>query len=134
MILGLGLDVVSVSGFAELLADEHSHFAGVTFTAGEVAYAEGATGRRAEHLAVRFAAKEATLKALDQASGLAGVTPPRVALTDIEVRRDGRGRPSLHLGGEAAWLAEEVGADRVFVSLSHDGDSAAAVVVLERLL
>jgi holo-[acyl-carrier protein] synthase len=134
VIVGLGLDLVSISAFAELLADPHSHFTGVTFTPRELAYAERTVGRRQEHLAARFAAKEAALKALDQASGLAAVSPPRVPLTDIEVTRDERGRPALLLEGAAARLAEAVGADRALVTLSHDGDIAAAVVVLERVL
>lgn len=133
MILGLGIDVVSVKGFEELLADRHSRFAEATFTSGESAYADGAHGRRSEHLAARFAAKEATLKALDGACMLVGVHPPAVALTDIEVTRDLRGRPALHLRGAAAALAEQVGADRAHVTLTHDGDTAAAVVVFERL-
>lgn len=133
MILGLGLDLVSVRGFEELLADEHSRFPEATFTKAELAYAGGSTGKRSEHLAARFAAKEAALKALDSACMLAGVHPPALPLTDIEVKRDGRGRPTLHLEGEAAALAERVGADRAHLTLSHDGDTAAAVVVIERL-
>lgn len=133
MILGLGLDVVSVRGFEELLADTHSRFAEASFTADERRYADEAHGRRSEHLAARFAAKEAALKALDSACLLAGVHPPDVDSQDIEVRRDLRGRPALHLAGAAAALAERVGVDRAHVTLSHDGDVAAAVVVLERL-
>ncbi len=133
MILGLGMDLVSLPSFEELLADEHSAFAEATFTKEEVAYAEDGRGRRAEHLAARFAAKEAALKALDSACLLAGIHPPAVALRDIEVKRDLRGRPALHLSGGAASLAERVGADRAHLTLTHDGDVAGAVVVFERL-
>lgn len=133
MILGLGLDVVSLSGFEALLADEHSRFVAESFTADERRYAEGAHGRRSEHLAARFAAKEAALKALDSACLLTGVHPPSLDLRAIEVTRDARGRPALQLQGEAAALAERVGADRAHLTLSHDGEMAAAVVVLERL-
>lgn len=133
MILGLGLDVVSVRGFEELLADAHSGFVAQAFTGDERRYADEAHGRTSEHLAARFAAKEAALKALDSACLLSGVQPPSLDLRDIEVRRDLRGRPALHLAGEASALAERVGADRAHLTLSHDGDLAAAVVVLERL-
>ena len=134
MIVGLGLDVVSVDGFARQLEAEQSSFAAETFTAAERRYAEDeAKGRPAEHLAVRFAAKEAALKALDQAAALAGVEPSAVPLKQIEVLRDHRGRPALALYGEADQLANAVGADRALITLSHDGDAAVAVVIFERL-
>jgi holo-[acyl-carrier protein] synthase len=56
-----------------------------------------------------------------------------VSLRDIEVARDDVGRPWLRLHGELPLLAEKLGADRAWVSLSHDGDYATAVVALERL-
>ncbi len=134
MILGVGVDLVDVPSFAEQLADEASTFAEATFTPDERAYAARAVSRDpARHLAARFAAKEAALKALDAASARAGLTPPRIALRDLEVLRDDAGRPRLALAGEALALAMQLGVDRVHVSLSHDGPSAVAFVVLERL-
>src|SRR5512141_687599 len=134
MIVGMGIDLVAVSDFKELLADRASRFVEATFTAGEVAYSQKAvSGQPARHLAARFAAKEAALKAFDVACALEGLTPPRVPLTDVEVTRDAAGRPWLTLHGEASALAERLRADRAWVSLSHDGDYATAVVALERL-
>ena len=134
MLVGMGIDLVAVRDFADLLADPASGFVAATFTAGEVDYSRKAvSGEPARHLAGRYAAKEAALKALDTACALAGLTPPRVPLTDLEVTRDEAGRPHLNLHGEASRLAERLGADRAWVSLSHDGDYATAVVAFERL-
>lgn len=135
MILGMGVDLVDVRSFSSQLSDTASHFVRATFTDAEVAYSRGASsGEPDRHLAARFAAKEATLKALDQACARAGVTPEQqVSLRSIEVRRDVRGRPHLDLHGEAAALATRVGVDRAWVSLSHDGNQALASVVVERI-
>lgn len=134
MIVGLGVDLVTVSSFAQLLEVKDSAFKRETFTERELQYAEEeALGSPSQHLAARFAAKEAALKALDQAASLENIQPPPLALTDLEVVRDHRSRPSLALHGDADELASSVGADRVLLTLTHDGDAAVAVVVFERL-
>ncbi len=134
MIVGMGVDLVSLPAFGELIAERGSAFVAATFTDAERQYAEReALGAAAQHFAARFAAKEAALKALDQAAGLSGIAPPAVSLLSIEVVRDGRGRPALALHGEAAALAERTGADRALLTISHDGDAAVAVVVFEQL-
>lgn len=134
MIVGMGVDLVSLPSFAALVAEEGSSFVASTFTEAERRYAEHkALGPPTQHLAARFAAKEAALKALDQAAGAAGLVPPTVPLHTIEVVRDVRGRPALALHDEAAALAEQTGADRALLTISHDGDAAVAVVVFERL-
>ena len=132
MIVGIGIDTVHLPDFRELLSDEASHFRAATFSADEIAYAQqGATGDPAVHLAVRYAAKEATIKALDVALAAAGRRVPAVQPADIVVERDPAGRPSLKLLGAVAELAYELGVQRQWVSLSHDGPTATAVVVLE---
>lgn len=130
MILGLGVDLVDVGAFEELCRSQP--FVRATFTEGERGYAEReGTGGAAVHLAARFAAKEAALKALDAACALLGVSPPAVPLGDIEVVRDERGRPALRWQGRAAELAGALEVRRAHVSLTHDGKGAAAVVALE---
>jgi holo-[acyl-carrier protein] synthase len=131
VILGHGVDVVSISAFAELLADEASRFADATFTEAERVYAASASSKHpAQHLAARYAAKEATLKAFDAAGGDMPVRT--IELSSIEVVRDARGRPTLTLHAEALALATELGGTRTHLSLSHDGDLAIASVILER--
>ncbi len=134
MILGTGIDLVHVPSFADQLSDRASEFVNATFTVDEVAYSEATPSRRpAQHLAARFAAKEAALKALDTACAHVGLTPLAVSLRDIEVERDRSGRPSLQFHASAAAVAVSAGVDRAWVSLTHEGDYAAAVVTLERL-
>ena len=128
----IGVDLVCVSAFAELLADNASHFKRATFTHDEVTYCEAAVSRQpAQHFAARYAAKEATLKALDTACAVAGIEHPALSLLEIEVTRDGKGRPSLLLHGKALALLKTL-ALRPLVSLSHDGDHAIAFVTLSR--
>jgi holo-[acyl-carrier protein] synthase len=135
MILGTGIDLVHVTSFADQLGDKKSSFAVATFTAAELSYSEQATSRRpAQHLAVRFAAKEAALKALDSACARVGITAAPIDLRELEVDRDARGRPSLRLHGAVETLAAQLGVDRAWISLSHDADYATAQVVLERLV
>ncbi|MCB9547773.1 MAG: holo-ACP synthase [Myxococcales bacterium] len=132
MILGMGIDVVDLGGFRAQLADVASAFVAGTFTPGERdAAASRASGDPARHLAVRFAAKEAFLKAL---SGPRFGAPPRqrrLDLREIEVISDAWGRPALRLHGAARALLDEGGAWQAHVSLSHDGPFAVACVVLE---
>ena len=81
-------------------------------------------GRRdpAARLAARFAAKEATLKALGY--GLGGMR-----MADIEVVRTTDGRPELVLHGDARSTANGHGVSRWLVSLSHTDHLAQATVV-----
>ncbi|MCC6811226.1 MAG: holo-ACP synthase [Deltaproteobacteria bacterium] len=134
MIAGTGIDLVAIGAFAAQLADRASRFAAATFTDAERAYCESAASKQpAQHLAARYAAKEAAVKALDEACGRAQLDHPALPLTDIEVIRDARGRPALMLHGAARALAERLHVDRAFLSLSHDGDYATAMVTLETL-
>lgn len=74
-------------------------------------------------LAARFAAKEALAKALGAPVGL--------HWHDAEVHRGEDGRPHLSIHGTVAARAEQLGARRTHISLSHDAGIASAVVVLE---
>jgi holo-[acyl-carrier protein] synthase len=76
-------------------------------------------------LAARFAAKEALGKALG--TGLAGIT-----LRDISVANRQNGKPEIEVFGTAAAALKRSGATRIHVSLTHEGGSAIAMVVLER--
>ncbi len=129
MIAGIGLDIVDVAAFAAQLADPASVFATTTFTDGERQAADK-PGDRAHHLAVRWAAKEAFVKAW---SGTRRGQPPSLQTLDwrdIEVVQDPFGRPTVVLHGQVARLC---GRPQLHVSLSHDGNIAAAVVVWEEL-
>ena len=134
MILGIGVDLVYTREFAERLADTASSFVDATFTTEEIAYSRQTPARDPlRHLAARYAAKEATLKALDMTCATSGVDRTAVALRDIEVTGDKHGRPWLLLHASAHDLASRAVVDKAWVSLSHDGEYAAAFVTLERI-
>jgi holo-[acyl-carrier protein] synthase len=122
-VVALGLDVVFISRVAESLDSFGERFEERLFTPAEIAYARSAPGQRAERLAARFAAKEAVIKALSL--GDTGVD-----WRDIEVLRNTDGSCAIALHGRVAAALATRGADRVLVSLSHDGDYAAAVVAV----
>lgn len=120
-VVRLGIDLVHVPRIAESLRDFGSRFAQRLFTDDEIAYAQSSGPEQAARFAARFAAKEATIKALSLSD--AGVN-----WRDMEVRRADDGACSLLLRGEALAAARALRIGRVLVCLSHDGDYAAAVV------
>jgi holo-[acyl-carrier protein] synthase len=125
-IVGLGIDVVDRTRIARLLERHGEAFLHRVFLAGEVRLEESAqASRRADHVAGLFAAKEAAMKALG--TGWA----KGVGFLQIETCRQPSGAPSLRLHGEARRRGESLGVERLWLSISHDGSTAVAVVVLE---
>lgn len=133
MIAGTGIDLVDLARFEALLREPGSAFEARTFTASEraVSYARP-SGDPVAHLAARYAAKEATVKAISQALAPAPLPSTLVDLSEIEVLSDDAGRPSLALRGRVRALAEAAGVARLHLSLSHDGSHATALVIAER--
>jgi holo-[acyl-carrier protein] synthase len=121
----VGIDIVEVSR-VERLMSEHAGIETELFTDGELEYCRGKR-RRYEHMAVRFAAKEAVLKAFG--TGLVR----RMRWTEVEVRRKPRGRPEVALTGEVAAWAKRRGVSELEISLSHTSQIAVAqaLAVLE---
>lgn len=122
MIVGLGTDLVAIPRLEAVLARHPERFLARVFTPAEREECLGRP-RPAVHLAARFAAKEAAMKALGTGWG-AGVH-----WHDIEIRSTERTPPLLALSGAARRHAEGRGVRRTLVSLSHDGEYAVAVVV-----
>lgn len=118
--IGIGVDLVEVDRMRTSLARTPT-LAGRLFTPAERAYAEAARDT-AERYAVRFAAKEAVMKAL-------GVGLGAVEWHDIEVVRADSGAPSLVLTGRAAALATEAGVTDWLLTLTHTHQTAEAVAV-----
>jgi holo-[acyl-carrier protein] synthase len=121
-VLGVGVDAVDVGRFRQVLS-RRPQIVRRLFTAEEQAYAERAKDP-APRLAVRFAAKEAALKAL---GGGIGSAP----FSDIEVVRDKDGAPSFALHRDAAALASKKGVERWHLSLTHTAHVAVASAVAE---
>jgi holo-[acyl-carrier protein] synthase len=135
MIAGIGIDLVDVVGFREQLADPASCFAEFVFTAGERRDAtDRPGGDPARHLAARWAAKEAFVKAWSAALGESPNPMSSVDFREIEVVSDLRRRPTLTLHGRTAEAFASLGPVTLHVSLTHDGPCAAAFVTLDRPL
>jgi holo-[acyl-carrier protein] synthase len=131
MIRAVGIDVVGVADFGAQLGSVGSAFAERTFTAGELRDASGPAGS-AQHLAARFAAKEAFVKAFSSARPGHAPVLPDLDWRELEVRSDGWGRPLLVLHGTAAEAVRAtLGVVRLHVSLTHEPVMAAAVVIIE---
>ena len=114
----VGVDMIEIDRVARVLQRHPRRFLERVFTPEEVAFCRG----RVAELAARFAAKEATMKAL-------GTGARSVAWRDIEVLPDRRGKPLVYLYGGAAQRAEAIGLDAMDISLSHLADFVVAVVV-----
>jgi len=113
---GVGIDLLEIDRLERALA-RHPRLAERVFTAAEREYA-AARARPGRHLAARFAAKEAVVKALGMRGGL--------GFREIEVVAGEP--PTVRLSGRAAKAAAE---RRVDISLTHSRDDAAAVAVVE---
>ena len=120
--IGVGVDAVDVERFRAVLSRTPSVI-GRVFTPGERAYAEQAADP-IPHFAVRYAAKEAAMKALGVGLGSFG-------FHDVEVVRAPWGTPTLEITGRAAERAAEQGVTRWHLSLTHTKLSAVAVVIAE---
>jgi holo-[acyl-carrier protein] synthase len=120
--LRVGTDLVQVSRIAESIERFGDKFIRRLFTEDEIAYANSSAPLQAERFAARFAAKEATIKALS-------LSDVGLDWKHIEVQRAPNGACSLKLHGTARAAAIQAGIREVSVSLSHDGDYATAVVV-----
>ena len=121
-IIGHGIDLVSVARIRGMVADHADQFLARCFTQHESSHGEG-TRRHAEHLAARFAAKEAAMKALG--TGLAD----GLSWQDFEVQSQANGAPALAISGRAAEIARSRDIDQWLISLSHTDDHAIASVI-----
>jgi holo-[acyl-carrier protein] synthase len=120
VLVGVGLDSVDVPRFARILARRPA-MAARLFTDHERSYADRLADPTPS-LAARFAAKEATMKALGVGLGAFG-------WDDVEVERMTGGAPTLVVRGRAAELAAKRGVGGWHVSMTHTDTTASAVVV-----
>lgn len=115
MIVGIGVDIVNVPRFAAALA-RSARLGPRLLTAAELA-------RPARSQAARFAAKEALAKALG--------SPGNLRWHDCEVLGGGQQPPHFAVSGTVAAALAQCGGHHIHLSLSHDGDQAVALVVVE---
>ena len=122
-VLGIGVDLTQMPRMRRVVARWDERFLQRVFTEQEIAYCR----RRRDpipHLAARFAAKEATLKALGTGLSMG------VNWRELEVRRERGQPPTMVLSGRCREIALARGGRRVLLSLSHDGDYAMAQAML----
>ena len=120
--LTTGIDIIEISRVGRVLEQYGRRFLERVFTPGEIAYCR----ERPPNLAARFAAKEATMKALG--TGVRGV-----GWKDIEVVRAESGAPSIKLHGRCKQRAQRLGVQEIAISLSHSREYAVASVVVRCL-
>lgn len=124
MILGIGIDLEETERIGESVARFGRRFLDRIFTPAEIAFCDGKANAN-ERYAARFAAKEATFKAL-QASWELGIS-----WRDFEIVTQKGGAPRMELHGAGAELAATKGVTAVHVSFSHTKTHVTAVVVVE---
>jgi holo-[acyl-carrier protein] synthase len=118
MKLATGVDLIEIDRIAEVIARHGKHYLDRIYTSAELEQC----GKRTESLAGRFAAKEATVKALGCGIG-------EVAWKDVEILGDEQNAPVLTLHGVARQKADELGLVTWSVSISHNQSHCVAMVV-----
>lgn len=121
---GLGIDLCGVERIERELKRSDA-FLHRFFTNSERAYIASRGQMGAQSAAAMFAAKEAFLKAVG--AGIGG----GIALDEIAVEHLPGGAPAYRLTGTAQARLGELGAERAFLSLTHEAGMAAAVCVIE---
>ncbi|MBM7624035.1 holo-ACP synthase [Sporohalobacter salinus] len=118
MVKGIGVDIIEVSRIKDSWQEYQDRFLERVYTADEIDYCLQKSSPEV-HLAVRFAAKEAVVKALG--TGLRGMK-----WTEIEVFNNQFGKPIIKLHNQARTLAEQLKVKEVLISLSHTKKQAVA--------
>jgi len=122
MIYGIGIDIVKIDRMRDVVRKWGERFLKRVFTASEITYC---FKKREPYLslAVRFAAKEALVKAVGSAF--------TVSLTDIEVMNLESGKPYIKVNGKLREIFNGESIKKAHLSLSHEHDYGVACVVLE---
>ena len=125
MIVSIGIDIIEVYRIRQTI-ERTPRFVERVFTVAERDYCESKGVSRFASYAARFAAKEATLKALK--TGWRG----SIAWQDIQICLDEYGAPHLEIMGEARKVFEKLGANAAHLSMSHTSEHATAQVIFEK--
>jgi len=119
----IGIDIVEIKRLARVSKKWGAAFLGKVYTARELAYSQSKR-YPAQHLAARFAAKEAIFKALGE------VTRDFVGWKNIEILNDDSGKPVVYWHGEAEKIRKKKRLKGALVSLSHTENYAVATAML----
>jgi holo-[acyl-carrier protein] synthase len=113
----VGIDIIEIARIEKAIGRWGEGFLRRVYTEPELRLYR----KKLSSLAVRFAAKEAVVKALGKPNGV-------VSLREIEILSDPGGKPRVNLYGRAQNQAQGLGLDRLAISLSHSRENAIAVV------
>jgi len=116
----VGIDIIEIARIEKAIGRWGEGFLRRVYTDPEL----GLYCKKPSSLAVRFAAKEAVIKALGKPNSI-------VSLREIEILSDLNGKPLVNLYGRAQNQAKGLGLDRLAISLSHSRENAIALVVGE---
>lgn len=123
MIIGIGCDIVKISRIKKLVVNFGDKFINRIYTLREIDAANSLCfDKKINYYAKRFAAKEATSKALGTGIGA------KVAFIDIEIYNDSCGKPLVKLHCE---LFKNI---KIFVSMSDEDDSAIAYTLAQKTI
>jgi len=121
-LIGHGIDIVEIAEMGRLLSMGEEDLLDQCFT--DLEQEEVPKGvHRTQHIAGRFAAKEAVLKALGTGFG------DGVAFVDVQIGRDPSGAPKVQLSGGAAIVAESLRVQKWLLSISHSQNFAIASAI-----
>src|SRR5574338_626038 len=125
MMIGVGIDIIEIDRIKKSVDDYGDHFLQKVFTEGELAYCLSKSNKY-QHLAARFAAKEAVYKAL--ASGW----HENLTWQSIEISNEPNGLPVVTLHGELKKFLTEN--ESLKISMSHSRDYVACVAIIYKTL
>jgi len=122
MIIGIGIDIVSIPDMAERV--KKTNFIEKVFTVKEINYCLSYQNS-AERFAGKFAAKEAFMKAINM-----GIKQ-EIWFLQIEIRNRVSGAPEILCSGKAEETLSNLAAENIHVSISHNKNTAIAMVIVE---
>ncbi len=122
MKVSCGTDIIEIDRIKQSIEDMGETFLNRVFTRKEIDYCESRKKQKYQHYAARFAAKEATFKAIS------GILNDKYSITwkDIEIANDNQGRPVVSLYG----IKQEERIENIDISISHCKNYAVANVVV----
>lgn len=120
-----GIDLVEITKFRNICV-RNDNFISDIFTEQEIKYCRAHRDKYL-HLAGRFAAKEACLKALGTGLSGQGLAHP---FRDIEVLPNASGKPQLFISGWLSRVARTKKINQLSISISHSGSYAVAAAIL----
>jgi holo-[acyl-carrier protein] synthase len=125
LIMGVGIDIIEIQRIADAVRRYGNAFLNRIYTEAEQKYCLSCGEQQVvwQRLAARFAAKEAVFKCLR-------VSAKDLRLKDIEILNEEKGKPFVRFHGRMGDSLQELGIQKVMVSLSHSREYAVACAMV----